>query len=117
MADLDGSLDDAVDKAARRHGSEVQTGRAEFLGAEKQGGTDREQRDDARRIYREIVERSPVQRKPINLGTGSSSVGKALDPDNDSFVQDLRDASDTPLDPPGAHRKCTASRPGLLRPT
>ena len=62
VADLDGSAHDAVDKASGRYDAQVefQRGRAEFLGTTKQDGTDREQRDDARRAYAEIISQSPV---------------------------------------------------------
>jgi hypothetical protein len=63
VVDTDGSLKDATAKAAQRYGSDIhwRDGRAEFIGAHKEDGTDREQRDDARREYEGIIARSPVQ--------------------------------------------------------
>jgi len=63
VADLDGSAADAVEKAAERYDAsvEVQFGRAEFIGTQKTDGTDREQRDDAKRVYEEIIEQSKIQ--------------------------------------------------------
>jgi hypothetical protein len=50
-------------KGAQRYGAKVEysIGRAEFIGTQAQEGTDREQRDDARRVYEEIIGRSDVQ--------------------------------------------------------
>jgi 8-oxo-dGTP pyrophosphatase MutT (NUDIX family) len=58
----DGSAHAAVAKAAERYHARVdyQIGQAEFIGTTKQTGSDREQRDDARRAYAEIIRRSPV---------------------------------------------------------
>ena len=52
-----------VKKAAARYGAEIDAreGRAEFLGTQRDTGSDRSQRDDARRTYEGIIERSPVQ--------------------------------------------------------
>lgn len=63
VADLDGSAIPAIKQAAARYDSEVgiKFGRAEFLGTEKQDGSDREQRDDARKIYEGIIHQSPVE--------------------------------------------------------
>ena len=61
VVDLDGSLHDKIAKASGESDVEYQLGRAEFIGTTKEDGTDREQRDDARRAYAEIVEQSPVQ--------------------------------------------------------
>jgi hypothetical protein len=63
VADLDGSAVDAIKKASGRYGSEVevQFGRAEFLGTTKSDGSDREQRDDARKIYEGNIKESSVQ--------------------------------------------------------
>ena len=63
VADLDGSAHDAMAKAAERYNADVfyETGQAEFIGTQKQDGTDREQRDDARRAYEEVIQQSPVQ--------------------------------------------------------
>jgi hypothetical protein len=54
---------DAVEKGAKRYDSDVEVtrGRAEFLGTQKQDGSDREQRDDARSVYRGHIDQSPVQ--------------------------------------------------------
>jgi hypothetical protein len=63
VADLDGSAAEAVEKAAERHGTKVDAyeGRAKFIGTTKEDGTAREQRDDARRAYEEIIGESPVR--------------------------------------------------------
>lgn len=62
VADLDGSAKDAIKKAAARYDAEVgiKWGRAEFLGTQKQDGSDREQRDDARADYERIIDQSKV---------------------------------------------------------
>ena len=72
VADLDGSAHDAMARAAERYNANVQyeRGKAEFIGTTKEDGTDREQRDDARRAYEEIIEQSTVQ--------GSQKVWKKL---------------------------------------
>lgn len=64
VADLDGSAHDAMAKAAERYDAQVtyQRGQAEFIGTHKEDGTDREQRDDARRAYEEIIKQSSVPR-------------------------------------------------------
>lgn len=61
VVDPDLSQSETVKQAA--NGAEITTniGRAEFVGTQKQDGSDREQRDDARRVYEEIIQRSPVQ--------------------------------------------------------
>ena len=63
VADLDGSAHDAMSKAAERYNADVfyETGQAEFIGTQREDGTDREQRDDARRAYEEVIQQSPVQ--------------------------------------------------------
>lgn len=62
VADLDGSMSDAIEKGAERYDSkvEIKFGRAEFLGTTKQDGTDREQRDSAREVYAALIDQSPV---------------------------------------------------------
>ena len=62
VADIDGSAHDAVAKAAERYDAKVtyQFGKAEFIGTTKEDGSDRDQRDDARRAYEEIIKQSPV---------------------------------------------------------
>lgn len=49
---------DVIDKAAQDHGSTatIFPGRGEFIGTKLETGTDREQRDDARREYERFVE-------------------------------------------------------------
>jgi hypothetical protein len=63
VADIDGSVGDAVAKGAERYDSEVEVhfGRAEFLGTTKTDGTDREQRDSARESYAATIRKSAVQ--------------------------------------------------------
>jgi hypothetical protein len=62
VADMDGSLHDAVVKGANRYGAEVDTrqGRVEFIPPDTKGETDREQRDNSRRVYAETIRSSPV---------------------------------------------------------
>jgi hypothetical protein len=60
VADLDGSLHDAVAKASGNATVEYRFGRAEFIGTQSETGSDREQRDDARRAYEKIIDQSPV---------------------------------------------------------
>lgn len=49
---------DKVSSAAEHYGSQVKVtkGDGEFVGTTKEDGTDREQRDDARRIYESVIE-------------------------------------------------------------
>jgi hypothetical protein len=63
VVDTDGSVIDAIEWGARRYGQEpvVQRRHAEFIGTEKQDGTDREQREDARRVYYRLLQASGVQ--------------------------------------------------------
>jgi hypothetical protein len=62
----------SVEKAAKRYGATIEArhGHAEFVGTEKQDGTDREQRDDARRVYEGVIQRSGVP--------GSSAIWQKL---------------------------------------
>ena len=57
-------LDVLVEGAAGRYGKDnpvqYRQERAEFIGTKKSDGTDREQRDDARRVYEEIIKQSTV---------------------------------------------------------
>ena len=63
VADLDGSAQAAVIKAAEQFNATVEhhQGRAEFVGTTKDDGTDRDQRDDARRAYETVIGKSPIQ--------------------------------------------------------
>ena len=66
MVSLDGSNLADMNKAAERYGKGnplyYQTGRAEFIGDfEYDKGSDREQRDRARRVYESIIEQSSVE--------------------------------------------------------
>jgi hypothetical protein len=90
VVDLDGSAHDAVDKAATRYDTTVtyQLGKAEFLGTTKEDGSDREQRDDARRAYEQIIKESPVQGSQGVWRRVHNRWGETLDPDNDSFVRE-----------------------------
>ena len=56
----DAALTAAIEAARGSYGSQVQVikGRGEFIGTEKQDGSDREQRDDALRAYSEIISSS-----------------------------------------------------------
>ena len=64
VVDLDGSSLKAIDKGAARYGQDnpvdIQFGRGEFIGTTKEDGTDREQRDSARRVYQSYIDESPV---------------------------------------------------------
>lgn len=64
VVDLDGSMKDAVKAGAEHYGSEVEIdiGRAEFIGTDKQDGTDQEQRDSARSVFEGIIDQSPVEK-------------------------------------------------------
>ena len=101
VADLDGSSHDAMARAAERYNADVQfeRGKAEFIGTTKEDGTDREQRDDARRAYEEIIEQSTVQ--------GSQKVWKKL---HTAWGEALGVV--TPIDPNawGANEGLVASR-------
>ena len=57
VADLDGSAVDAVQKAADRYDGQIDAthGDAEFIGTQKEDGSDREQRDDAREAYASVI--------------------------------------------------------------
>jgi hypothetical protein len=90
VADLDGSIHDAVDKASSRYHSNVEYrfGIAEFIGTTSEEGTDREQRDDARRAYEQVIKESPVQGSQAVWGRVHNRWGETLNPDNDSFVRE-----------------------------
>lgn len=62
VADLDGKSHDAVVKGASRYDANVQVqfGKAQFLGTNREDGTDREQRDSARESYENDIRKSPV---------------------------------------------------------
>jgi len=64
VVDTDGNSLEALDKAAARHGKDnpvyYQFGKAEFIGYDGKG-SDREQRDRARAIYQDVIDKSPVQ--------------------------------------------------------
>lgn len=69
VADTDGSLADAVEKASGRYDAKVniQYGRADFIGDTEKWvgsiagkGTDREQRDRARGVYEQVIKQSKV---------------------------------------------------------
>jgi hypothetical protein len=90
VADLDGSAYDAVNKAAERYDTDVEyrVGRAEFVGTIKADGTDREQRDDARRAYEEAIGKSEVSESRGIWQRVRRRWGQALNPDNNSFVRE-----------------------------
>src|SRR5215471_7845486 len=97
IADLDGSKHDAVAKAAEHFDTSVEYrfGRAEFIGSQQEGGTDREQRDDARRAYEEVIKQSPVQNVQGTWTRVHRRWGETLNPDNDSFLPEKNgDAND-----------------------
>ena len=80
VADPDGSAHDAVAKAAERYNADVTyyTGKAEFIGTTKEDGSDREQRDDARRNYEEIIQQSPVPESKAVWSRIHNNWGEAL---------------------------------------
>lgn len=53
---------ETIDKVAKSYDAKVkfQRGRGEFIGTVKEDGTDREQRDDARRVYQEIIDQAEL---------------------------------------------------------
>jgi hypothetical protein len=63
VVDMDGSSADAVEKGAKRYGTEANfvRGNAQFVGTTKEDGSDREQRDDARDKYLGVIKGSRVQ--------------------------------------------------------
>jgi hypothetical protein len=63
VCDLDGAATDAVEKGAKRYGAEVTfvRGHAAFVGTQKEDGSDREIRDDARGHYQRLIEGSRLQ--------------------------------------------------------
>jgi len=63
VVDMDGSAIPHVIQAANTFKSEVsyQSGHAEFIGTQKEDGSDHEQRQDARRTYEDIIGESSVQ--------------------------------------------------------
>jgi DNA topoisomerase-1 len=76
---MDQDTVDTITKAARKRGAsvEVMSGHGEFVGTTKETGSDREQRDDARRIYDEVIAEAQASR-----GLGGQDFPK--------FWQDLR---------------------------
>jgi hypothetical protein len=105
MADLDESAADAIEKAAERYGSEVEVhfGRAEFLGTDKQDGTDREQRDSARRVFEENIAESPVQGSAEIWDRIRDSWGKEL------TLADTAQREFDPNEPRDSSRKWTSA--------
>jgi hypothetical protein len=103
VADLNGSAHDAMAKAAERYNADVtyEIGQAEFIGTQKQDGSDREQRDDARRAYEEVIQQSSVQ--------GSQEVWARL---RHSWGETLGVAVEKPsaAEPWGAEQGVVASR-------
>ena len=72
VVDHENQAHDAMARAAERYNADVtyEVGKSEFIGSTKEDGTDREQRDDARRIYQEVIKQSKVQ--------GSQKVWKSV---------------------------------------
>lgn len=86
---------DAIDKAARDANAQVRItpGRGEFLGTAKDTGSDREQRDDARRVYEEAI------RQISSAGTlAGRDVGKVWDEARD-YWQSLSATKGLKFDP------------------
>ena len=71
---------EAVAKGADRYGTRAtkETGDGEFLGTEKQDGSDREQRDDARKSYTRIIEEAGDRRYHEAWSRIHSAYGEAL---------------------------------------
>jgi hypothetical protein len=90
VADVDGSAYEAVAKGAEKYDTQVDyyVGRAEFIGTTKEDGTDREQRDDARRAYGEVIKQSAIPDAQAVWNRVHHRWGEALNPDNDSFVRE-----------------------------
>ena len=99
VVDLDGSASDAIKLGAMRYGGEsneirLQHGKGEFIGTDKEDGTDREQRDSAREVYEAFIERSPVR--------GSDQIWKevhdAWSASNAALGQKVRNVIEGPQD-------------------
>lgn len=93
VADLDGSMLEAVKKGAERYDAKVtvQFGKAEFIGDTSGQGSDREQRDRAREIYEGIIRESPVSGSERIWAGIRDRWGKATEVSDDK-VQALFDA-------------------------
>ena len=63
ILDTDGSLIDQIEAGAKKYGSAIHTqfGKGEFIPADSQGETDRQQRDYARSVYETYVAESAVE--------------------------------------------------------
>ncbi|SEE86762.1 hypothetical protein SAMN05444161_7536 [Rhizobiales bacterium GAS191] len=63
VVDIGDWAHEAVDRASARHGERFRSeiGRAEFIPPIIVEGTDREQRDHARKAYEEVIRRSPIK--------------------------------------------------------
>ena len=63
VVDVGNWAHEAVDRASARHGERFRSeiGRAEFIPPANIEGTDREQRDHARKAYEEVIRTSPIK--------------------------------------------------------
>lgn len=100
VADLDGSMADAVEKGSARYDAQVgvRFGQAEFIGTTKEDGSDREQRDSARASYEKIIAESPVQGsgeiwRRVRDTYGEASVGADTIPGYKPGIQAVNDDS------------------------
>ena len=69
-----------VSKAAQHYGStvDVTAGDGEFIGTHKEDGTDREQRDDARRVYETIIREADAAKNCRDATSERSGTAFAL---------------------------------------
>ncbi len=87
VVDRDGKLHDKIAHASSGADVEYQFGRAEFIGTTKDDGTDRQQRDDARRAYAEIIKQSPIQNGTEVWDRVHNRWGEALNPKSGKVIQ------------------------------
>jgi hypothetical protein len=76
-----------VSAASKQYGNsfDVIKGKGEFVGTEKQDGTDREQRDDARRVYEKVIADASRQLPGRNI----ASVWKSLRSDWSANLEEI----------------------------
>ena len=94
---------DTVGKAAERYGSEVAVthGSGEFIGTKLETGTDREQRDDARRAYETVIRGAAAASELQGRNVGA--IWHDIRDRWDQTLAEIRDAfnPDQPRDPDG----------------
>lgn len=86
VADLDGSMAQKVKEAANGERVRAQRGVAEFIGTEKQDGTDREQRNNAKQAYKRIIDESRVRNAAGVWQRIHSTYGETLDPTENELI-------------------------------